>query len=53
MTHPKSIDYKVDEIVIGKRGHQPWDKVLVGSVSKAILESSQIPIIVVEPFRDI
>lgn len=46
-------DYKVDEIVIGKRGHQPWDKVLVGSVSKAILESSQIPIIVVEPFRDI
>jgi len=45
-------DYKVDEIVIGKRGHQPWDKVLVGSVSKAILESSQIPVIVVEPFRE-
>lgn len=44
-------DYKVDEIVIGKRGHQPWDKVLVGSVSKAILESSQIPVMVVETFR--
>lgn len=40
--------YKVDEIVIGKRGHQPLDEVLVGSVSQAVLESSPIPIVVVE-----
>ena len=41
-------DYNVDEIVLGKRGHQPLDTVLVGSVSQAVLESSAIPVIVVE-----
>ncbi|MBD2354939.1 cation:proton antiporter [Tolypothrix sp. FACHB-123] len=44
-------DYQVAEIVIGKRGHQPWDEVLVGSVSQAVLESSLIPVIVVEDER--
>ncbi|MBD2074236.1 cation:proton antiporter [Phormidium sp. FACHB-592] len=41
-------DYNVDEIVLGKRGHQPLDTVLVGSVSQAVLESSAIPVMVVE-----
>ncbi|OCQ90136.1 sodium:proton antiporter [Nostoc sp. MBR 210] len=41
-------DYQVAEIVMGKRGHQPWDEVLVGSVSQAVLESSLIPVILVE-----
>jgi len=41
-------EYGVAEIVIGKRGHRPWDEVLVGSVSQAVLESSPIPVIVVE-----
>jgi NhaP-type Na+/H+ or K+/H+ antiporter len=40
-------DYNVDEIVLGKRGHQPLKTVLVGSVSQAVLESSSIPVIVV------
>ena len=41
-------DYNVTEIVIGKRGHRPLDEVLVGSVSQAVLESSTIPVMVVE-----
>jgi NhaP-type Na+/H+ or K+/H+ antiporter len=41
-------DYKVDEIIIGKRGHQLLDDVLVGSVSQAVLESSPIPVMIVE-----
>lgn len=44
-------DYRVTEIVMGKRGHQPWDAVLVGSVSQAVLESSSIPVILVEGDR--
>ena len=39
---------KVTDIVIGKRGHQPWEQVLVGSVSQAVLETSLIPVILVE-----
>ncbi|MEG4861338.1 cation:proton antiporter [Microcoleus sp. K1-B6] len=39
---------QVTDIVIGKRGHQPWEEVLVGSVSQAVLESSPIPVILVE-----
>ncbi len=44
-------DYRVADIVMGKRGHQPWDEVLVGSVSQAVLESSPIPVILVEDER--
>ncbi|MFQ4144931.1 cation:proton antiporter [Chlorogloeopsis sp. ULAP02] len=44
-------NYQVADIVIGKRGHQPWDEVLVGSVSQAVLESSPIPVILVEDER--
>jgi solute carrier family 9B (sodium/hydrogen exchanger), member 1/2 len=40
-------EYRVTEIVIGKRGHQPWDEVLLGSVSQAVLESSPIPVMLV------
>ncbi|MEA5517004.1 universal stress protein, partial [Nodularia sp. UHCC 0506] len=35
-------------IIMGKRGHQPWEKVLIGSVSQAVLETSPIPVILVE-----
>jgi NhaP-type Na+/H+ or K+/H+ antiporter len=41
-------DFRVTAIVLGKRGHQPWENVLVGSVSRAVLETSEIPAIVVE-----
>ena len=41
-------DYQVAEIVMGKRGHKSWDEVLVGSVSQAVLESSSIPVILVD-----
>jgi len=44
-------EYQVTDIVIGKRGHQPWDEVLVGSVSQAVLESSLIPVILVDEDR--
>lgn len=40
-------EYKATEIIMGKRGHQPWEEVLVGSVSQAAIESSPIPIILV------
>ncbi|MEG4119076.1 cation:proton antiporter [Microcoleus sp. N9_B4] len=39
---------QVAYIAIGKRGHQPWEEVLVGSVSQAVLETSPIPVILVE-----
>ncbi len=41
-------EYRVTDIVIGKRGHQPGNKVLLGSVSVAVLESSPIPVILIE-----
>lgn len=44
-------DYRVSEIVMGKRGHRALDQVFVGSVSQAVLESSSIPVIVVEGDR--
>ncbi|MEG4275522.1 MULTISPECIES: cation:proton antiporter [unclassified Microcoleus] len=39
---------QVTYIAIGKRGHQPWEQVLVGSVSQAVLETSPMPVILVE-----
>lgn len=41
-------EYQVADIIMGKRGHQPWEQVLVGSVSQAVLESSPVPVILVE-----
>jgi len=41
-------DYGVAEIVVGKRGHRLLNEVLIGSVSQAVLETSQLPVIVVE-----
>lgn len=41
-------EYQVTDIVMGKRGHQPWEQVIVGSVSQAILETSPFPVILVE-----
>jgi nucleotide-binding universal stress UspA family protein len=40
--------YNVTAIVMGKRGNQPWEQVLLGSVSQAVLESSSIPVILLE-----
>ncbi|NRB08606.1 MAG: cation:proton antiporter [Richelia sp.] len=41
-------EYEATDIIIGKRGYQPWERVLIGSVSQAVLESSSIPVILVE-----
>lgn len=41
-------EYHVADIVMGKRGHQSWEQVRVGSVSQAVLELSDIPVILVE-----
>lgn len=41
-------EHHATAIVMGKRGHQPWEKVLIGSVSQAVLEASPIPVILVE-----
>ena len=43
--------YQASEIVMGKRGHRPWQQVFVGSVSRAILATSSIPVLLVEPNR--
>ncbi len=40
--------HRVNEIVIGKRGHQNWENLVVGSVSQSVLETSAIPVMVVE-----
>jgi solute carrier family 9B (sodium/hydrogen exchanger), member 1/2 len=41
-------EYSVTAIVMGKRGHKPWEQVLIGSVSQAVLEASPIPVILLE-----
>ena len=43
--------YQADEIIMGKRGHRPWQQVFVGSVSRAVLATSSIPVMLVEPER--
>ena len=39
-------NYQVDELVIGKRGG--FGQFLVGSVSQSVLETSAIPVVIVE-----
>ncbi|BAQ62011.1 Na+/H+-exchanging protein [Geminocystis sp. NIES-3708] len=40
--------YKVVELIIGKRGHNHWENVLISSKSQTVLETSAIPVILVE-----
>lgn len=40
--------YKVVELIIGKRGHSHWENVLISSKSQTVLETSNIPVILVE-----
>jgi nucleotide-binding universal stress UspA family protein len=40
--------YGVAEIILGKRGHRPLEEVLVGSVSQAVVETSLLPVVLVE-----
>jgi NhaP-type Na+/H+ or K+/H+ antiporter len=44
--------YNVSDIIIGKRGHQPLETVLIGSVSQSVLENSPIPVILVEERKE-
>jgi solute carrier family 9B (sodium/hydrogen exchanger), member 1/2 len=44
-------DYQVVDIIMGKRGDKAWNQVLIGSVSQAVLESSSIPVILVDDMR--
>lgn len=39
---------QVTDIVMGKRGFKSWEEVLIGSVSQGVLETSPIPVILVE-----
>ena len=43
--------YQASEIIMGKRGHRPWQQVFVGSVSRAVLATSTIPVLLVESDR--
>ncbi len=40
--------YQATGIIMGKRGHSPLKQVLLGSISQAVLESSPIPVTIVE-----
>ncbi|MFQ3626933.1 MAG: universal stress protein, partial [Cyanobacteriota bacterium] len=41
-------EFRVDEIVMGKRGDRLWQAGLVGSVSQSVLETAAIPIVIVD-----
>ncbi len=41
-------DYGAAEIIMGKRGHRHLETFLVGSISRAVVETSSLPVIVVE-----
>jgi len=41
-------DFKVDEIVMGKRGDRLWQTGLIGSVSQSVLETAAIPVVIVD-----
>ncbi|MCG9886873.1 MAG: cation:proton antiporter [Cyanobacteria bacterium] len=43
--------YQVSEIILGKRGDRAIDQVIMGSVSQAILETSPIPVLLVDRDR--
>jgi len=43
--------YQANEIIMGKRGHHPWQQVFIGSVSRAVLATSTIPVLLVERER--
>ncbi|MBL1210863.1 cation:proton antiporter [Geminocystis sp. GBBB08] len=40
-------EYKISEIILGKRNIPPLDKLLVSSISQGVLENSPLPIILV------
>ncbi|MGC9504129.1 cation:proton antiporter [Baaleninema sp.] len=49
---PETIAYiarsrRVTDIVIAKQGHRAWETVFVGSVSKTVLETSAVPVVLV------
>ncbi|ESA33490.1 type na+(k+) h+ antiporter [Leptolyngbya sp. Heron Island J] len=41
-------DYGTAEIVMGKRGHRYLENFLVGSVSRTVVETSPLPVVIVE-----
>ncbi|MEM1241409.1 MAG: cation:proton antiporter [Cyanobacteria bacterium P01_H01_bin.26] len=41
-------DYGAAEIVMGKRGHRHLEDFLVGSVSRTVVETSPLPVVIVE-----
>ena len=41
-------EYSAAEIIIGKRGHRHLENLFVGSVSRAVVEISPLPVVIVE-----
>lgn len=41
-------DYGAVEIIMGKHGHQHLEELFVGSVSRAVVEASPLPVVIVE-----